>query len=259
MRDPFFGSGDGRAGGMMVHGVRSAVGYHGNELGNYQRLSGWATDWPRQLGNPNFWRLANIRYLYTNGAQPPIEGATLVAGPARNAVGTMTYLYRLPGDNPPAWLASVAVEAPDDAVLGTVLDPRFDVRTAAIFDSATGVPTQPVPQQLPAPLDLAVRLTSRAPGRLTFALDRPAPAGATLVVSENYYPGWTAAVDGRPALVGRADYTLLGVPLPAGAREISLRFTSPRYEAGRSITLAVLGLSALAVVGGLVLGRRRHV
>jgi hypothetical protein len=259
VRDPYFGGGDGRAGGLMVHDVRSAVGYHGNELGNYQRLSGWATDWPRQMGNANFWKLANVRYLYTNVAQPPVEGATLVAGPARDVVGTMTYLYRLPGDNPPAWLAPIAVKAPDEAVLGTVLDPRFDVRRAAIFDSATAVPTQAVPAQLPAALDLTVRLTAREPGRLAFSLDAPAPAGATLLVSENYYPGWTASVDGRPALVGRADYTLLGVPLPAGARQVVLTFTSPRYETGKAVTLGVLALAMLAIGAGLVLDRRRRV
>jgi hypothetical protein len=239
-RDPYLGGGDGRAGGLMAHGVRSVAGYHGNQLGNFLRLSGWSEgdnrgDWPRQVGNPNFWKLLNIRYLYTNVAEPPIEGATLVAGPARNAVGTMTYLYRLPGDNPPAWVTSIAVKAPDDAVLATVLDPRFDVRTAAIFDSAATVATQPVPQQLPAPLDLTVRLTAREPGRLTLALDRPAPAGATLVVSENYYPGWTATVDGRPAPVGRADYTLLGVPLPpAPARSRCASRARATRPAGRS-------------------------
>lgn len=262
-RDPYLGGGDGRADGLMAHDIRSVAGYHGNQLGNYLRFSGWpegdaAGDWPRQLGNPNFWKLMNVRFLYTNSAQTPIEGATRVAGPVRNAVGTMTYVYRLPGDNPPAWVTPIAVKAADDAVLGTVLDPRFDVRTAAIFDTAAAVQAQAVPTQLPAPLDLTASLTAREPGRIALRLSAPAPAGAALVVSENYYPGWTATVDGRATPVGRADYTLLGVALPAGAREVVLTFTSPRYETGKTITVAVLVLATLATAAGLLLDRRRR-
>ena len=255
-RDPYLGGGDGRADGLMIHRIRSVVGYHGNELGNYDALSGWGTDWPRQLGNPNFWRLTNLRYLYTNTAQAPIEGMQRVAGPVRNVAGHMIYLYRFPGDNPLAWVTPIAVAAPDDNVLATVLDPRFDVARAALFDTAAAVPTQPVPPQLPAPLDLTVTVSSYAPGRIALTLDRPAPAGATLVVAENYYPGWQATVDGRAAPVGRVDYTLIGVPLPAGARQVALTFTSPRYERGRLLTLLAVGASVAAALGGLVLERR---
>jgi hypothetical protein len=259
VRDPYFGAvGDGRADGLMVHGIRSAVGYHGNELGRYDELTGWDRDWPQRLGNPNLWRLTNLKYLYTNTATPPLDGMRLVAGPVRNVVGNMAYLYEFPGDNPVAWVAPIAVKAPDESVLATVLDSRFDVRRAALFDTAAAVPTQPVPPALPDPLDVAVRVTRWEPGRIALALDRPAPAGAVLVVSENYYPGWRATADGKPVPVGRADYVLTGVALPAGARRVELTFTSPRYETGKVITLLAVALATLALAGGVVLARRRR-
>lgn len=249
--DPFL-QGD----GLMTHGVRQTLGYHGNELGRYDLLSE-GDGQSNPVTNPNFWRLTNTRFLLTNIAQLPLPGATRVAGPVRNAAGTMSYLYRLPGDNPPAWVTPLAVRAPDDNVLATVLDPRFDVGRVALFDTAAAVPTQPVPAQLPAPLDLHVRVNAWQPGRIALALDRPAPAGATLVVSENYYPGWTARVDGRAVAVGRADLTLIGVPLAAGARTVDLVFTSPRYERGVAVTGGVLALSVLLLGAGVVVERRR--
>ncbi|MGZ8491310.1 MAG: hypothetical protein ACXWZS_03790 [Gemmatirosa sp.] len=251
-RDPFL-TGD----ALMIHRVRQVLGYHGNELGRYQQLYGVDAG-AQNIANPNFWRLANVRFFLTNSPELPIEGATRVAGPARNAVGTMSYLYRLPGDNPPAWVAPIAVKAPDESVLATVLDPRFDVRRAALFDTASTVPTQDVPSQLPAPLDLAVRVTSRSPGRIALALATPAPAGAALVVSENFYPGWRATADGRPAAIGRADYSLIGVALPTGARAVELTFESPRFETGKAISLAVLGASLLAMGSGFAVERRRR-
>jgi hypothetical protein len=131
------------------------------------------------------------------------------------------------------------------------------VRQAALFDTAAAVTTQPVPKGLPAPLDLRVRATKWEPGRISLALDKPAPANAALVVSENYYPGWSATVDGRPAAVGRADYVLIGVGLPAGARTVELSFSSPRYEQGKVVTLLSLAAATLSLLAGVVLGRRR--
>jgi uncharacterized membrane protein YfhO len=89
-------------------------------------------------------------------------------------------------------------------------------------------------------------------------LDRPAPPGSALVVSENYYPGWEARADGKPAPIGRAQYVLIGVGLPTGARAVELTFRSAPYERGKAITLAAVGLAALALAAGAMLGRRRR-
>jgi hypothetical protein len=250
-RDPYL-TGD----ALMAHRVRQTLGYHGNELGRYQQLYGGERE-RASIANPNFWRLTNTRFILTNAPELPVPGAARVAGPARNAVGSMQYLFRLPGDLPPAWVTPLAVKAPDENVLATVLDPRFDPARVALFDTAAAVTTQPVPAQLPEALELKARVSSRGPGRIAIALDRPAPAGAALVVSENYYPGWTARVDGQPAPVGRVDHTLVGVGLPSGARTIELLFTSPRYNRGKGITIAVVLLSFALVAAGAAFDRRR--
>ncbi|HET7459544.1 MAG TPA: YfhO family protein, partial [Gemmatimonadaceae bacterium] len=261
VRDPYFGGqGEGKATGFMVHDVRSVAGYHGNELGRYDVLTGWESeDYLARMSDANVRRLLNVRYLYTNSATSPIAGARLVAGPARNAAGNTAYLYELPEDNPAAWVVPLAVKAPDDNVLATLLDARFDVRRAALFDTAAAaVPARPVPPALPAPSDVAVRVTRWEPGRIALALDRPAPEGSALLVSENYYPGWSATVDGKAAPVGRADYVLTGVGLPAGAQAVELTFHSPRYATGKAVTLAALLLAALWSAAGVLHDRRRR-
>jgi hypothetical protein len=251
--DPFLRPG-GQANGLMVHGIRDVLGYHGNQLGRYDEL----LEGGRQIANPNFWALSNSRYFLTNADSLPIPGATRVVGPVRNAAGTTEYLFRLPGDNPIAWLAPVIVKAPDDQVLSTILDPRFDVRRAALFDTGATVTARTV-SALPAPLEGKVTASLYAPGRMTLVLDAPAPAGAALVVSENYYPGWKATVNGQPAKVGRADFTLIGVELPTGARTVELSFDSAPYHTGKTVTLAALALSALLWLGGAFAERRSRV
>lgn len=258
-RDPYMHP-MGTASGLMSHEVRNVLGYHGNELGRYQELVGYAYGGEamyQQIANPNLWRLLNLRFFLTDVSESPFEGAERVAGPARNAAGTMTYLYRLPADNPLAWVAPVIVKAPDESVLATIREPRFDVRSAALFDTSAAVQGE-TPTQAPAPLELPVEVVRYEPGSIALRLSAPAPAGSALVVSENFYPGWQARVDGQEAPLGRAQYTLIGVPLAEGAREVELAFHSAPYERGRLVTLVALLLSAALIAWGLVTERGRR-
>jgi hypothetical protein len=251
-RDPNF-SGD----GLMVHRIRLARGYHGNEIGRYRTLGNAdGSEQYQNLLNPNFWRLANVRYLYTN-AELNQPGLVKLLGPVKSAAGSTVYLYRLPGDNPPAWVAPAMVKAPDEATVGTILDPRFDPLRVAVLDSSAAVPT-PSLTALPEPLETRPTVTRYDPGHIALALSQPAPAGAALVVSENYYPGWSATVDGKPAPAVRADYNLIGVPLPAGASRIQLDFADPAYRTGKLVT-TLATILALALIGlGALMERRRR-
>jgi len=249
--------------GLMVHGVRQATGYHGNELGNFDRLAGVEKGFEPLLVSPHLWSLFNVRYLLTN--VPPTEpvvqqlfgGSTLAVGPVRNAPGTMAYLYRLPGDNPPAWVASAAFKAPNDAALATIQDGRFNAvaqRSVAIIDSASPTTSASDQSVLPPPSTITAHVRRPNHGRMTVELSAPAQAGNMLIVSENFYPGWTARVDGRDARAERVNYTLIGVPLSVGARKIELEFTSAAYQKGKVITLfavaVALGLWAVGLVAG---------
>jgi uncharacterized membrane protein YfhO len=72
------------------------------------------------------------------------------------------------------------------------------------------------------------------------------------VVSENWYPDWLATVDGQSSPAYRGQYSLITVPLPVGAREVTLEFRSRAYERGRMITvislIAALGLWLVPMV-----------
>lgn len=242
--------------GLMVHDIRTVLGYHGNELGRYDQLSGKNQNY-RPIFSPLFWRLTNTRYVMTDN--PGITQLEKVAGPARNSVGNTVYLYRTPGDNPYAWITPAKIRAADLPAVQTLMDQRFDPRTVAIFDSAAAITPTPNLSAIPAPLPIKVSTKSYAPGNITLELDTPAPAGSALVVSENYFPGWQATSAGRNLNVGRADFVITGVELPEGATEIQLTFKSAAYEKGKTITLIALALSFLLLIAGIVMDRRRAV
>ena len=68
-----------------------------------------------------------------------------------------------------------------------------------------------------------------------------------------YFPGWNAAVDGRPTPIFPADLALMGVIVPAGSHDMVLRYHSTWFQTGALISF----LSWLAVLAWLYLGWRK--
>jgi hypothetical protein len=237
----------------MLHRVRTVLGYHGNELGRYQQIA------YRQgaIANPNFWHLLNVRYILTDAEDLGVPGLAKVVGPVQNAFGTTVYLHQITEESPAAWVTPAIVKATDDEMLGTLLDPRFDVKRAALFDTAATVKAVQL-TSLPEAPAIKARTPRFDPGAIDVELDQPAPEGSALIVSENYYPGWGAMVDGKPANIGRADMTLIGVELPVGARKVELRFTSAPFETGKTVTLWALLLATVWWAAGAILGKVRR-
>jgi uncharacterized membrane protein YfhO len=64
-----------------------------------------------------------------------------------------------------------------------------------------------------------------------------------LVMSDTFYPGWRAYVDGQPTSVVRANYALRGICLPAGNHEVVFRFEPVLLRVG--IVLSVIGLAVM--------------
>jgi hypothetical protein len=258
--DPSFG-GD----ALWSHDLRIVQGYHGNELGIYRQLV--TMDSGSIVLKPEFWRHENVRFIYTGVDEQSMAGLDSnlhlgapflrLAGPVRNAAGSMVYAYQIPRDNPAAWVATAMVKAPEVQALATVVNSRFDPARVAIVDSsATQIQASSI-ETLPAPATTRATVTSMTPGSYDITLDQPAVAGQALVVSENYFPGWSATADGKSAALARTNYNLIGVALPAGARSIQLRFDDAAYEKGKVVTLIAVACSLVLWGVGLAVGRRR--
>jgi len=95
-------------------------------------------------------------------------------------------------------------------------------------------------------------VTRREPSRRT--LDVRADRPAMVVVSEAWFPGWHATVDGRAAPVVRVDGIVQGVPVTAGHHSVELRYRPPGLHAGALVS--AFTIAALAS-GGVVVRRRR--
>jgi uncharacterized membrane protein YfhO len=79
---------------------------------------------------------------------------------------------------------------------------------------------------------------------------RAAEAGP-LVLSDTYYRGWTATVDGRRTPILRANLFFRMVCVPAGDHVVEFTFRQPRFHLGLGITVTTV-IGALLIVLGPV-------
>lgn len=247
---------------LMVHGIRSTLGYNGSEIHRYDELMGGKNEWANATNPatwPNMFALLGVKYVIL-GQQVDFPLLEAVGGAMRTYEGTPAYLYRVRQPVPYSYVVGSAlrVNQPDEAVIPTMLDSRFDPRRLLIVPGDAPVGRDSL-SQLPPPVDIPITVTEPRPGHLQLELARPTTDSSYVFVAENYFPDWHATVDGRPAQVVRAQVSLMAVPVPPGAQRVELEFRSASYALGRTITL----VTALAVVALIILSavraRRRAV
>ena len=78
--------------------------------------------------------------------------------------------------------------------------------------------------------------------------------GGVLVFSEVYYPGWTATVDGQEVELGRVNYALRALRVPAGQHEVVLTFRPKTLTLTNGVAYAMIAGMLILLVAAIVLG-----
>ncbi|HEY4229303.1 MAG TPA: YfhO family protein [Thermoanaerobaculia bacterium] len=147
----------------------------------------------------------------------------------------------------PAWGVRV-VPGGDRPELLAIRERDFDPRKTVILPSA------PPPTGLGTPAENP-GVAAYAQGVNAVGLTARAAEPSLLVVSQMYYPGWKAIVDGREAPLLRADYALVAVALVAGAHEVRIVYDPASFRTGAWLSLA----GFVVAVSLCVFGRSRGI
>jgi hypothetical protein len=223
---------------LAVHGLEQLAGHHGNELGSYRRLIGG--EHAENLLHSEL-RLADI----TNTEYFLIPGR--VDDPRLEEVhaGTYSVVYRNRNALPRAYLVGEAEVVPGDAGIQRLLAADFDPRRTAVLDSPL-----PAGTELQPDAGGAVEWVSREVDRFTLRVQATAPA--LLVVLDNHYPAWEAAINGRVVPILRANHTFRAVPVPAGEHTVTFRYTPDALGTGAVVSIVALTLLFVTVAAGTV-------
>jgi hypothetical protein len=204
-------------------GIPSLAGFLPSASQAMYRLGPWS---PRILD------LYGVRYWI--GGQKPAD-----AGPEVYADAEGWRVWQRPTALPRAWLAHEvkAAGSQDEAVRLTV-DAGTDLRTTVVLDRKIQIE--------PCADPAAVTVTAIDEQHLR--LDASPACAGVLVLSDNWYPGWHATLDGRPIDVLRADAAIRAVAIPAGPHRVELFYHPDGLGWTAALSLAALGVVLLAAL-----------
>jgi hypothetical protein len=199
-----------------------------------------------------FFDLLNVRYVMTHESAPPLDGYDLL----RTAEGVS--LYENKKAMPRAFFASSVVEVTSPAEsLARMRTPQFNPTTQTVVEVDSGPSPLPVESLPPAP-------GSQTPASATIIGDRRNWVSietdnlkdGLLVLSDNYYPGWRASVDGAPTHIFRANHTMRAVNLPAGRHLVSFLFIPATFFVSLYVSLSTAALTFAALIVSAIKRRR---
>jgi uncharacterized membrane protein YfhO len=116
-------------------------------------------------------------------------------------------------------------------------EPSFDpARQAVVSSDQSPVSSLSVSQSLS--LKSQVSITTYQPEHIELTVDAAAPA--LLILTDTYYPGWQATLDGEPVTIHQTDVLFRGVFVPAGEHQVVMTFAPKSWERGRVVSLITL-------------------
>ena len=146
---------------------------------------------------------------------------------------------------PRAWLVGNAQAETNDAQAAALLANNFDAAHNALV--VTQLPFAPNA----GAANGTVTTLTYAPQQIIF--DVNAPADGLLIVSENFYPGWRATIDGQETEILRANLTLRALPIRAGQHRVEMWYDPLSFKIGATLS----GITLLLCVGALIWFSRR--
>lgn len=98
-------------------------------------------------------------------------------------------------------------------------------------------------------------LTDYTPDTMQF--DVQTAKGGVMVLSEIYYPGWTATIDGESVDLGRVNYVLRALKVPAGNHKVVLAFHPTSVAVTDTIAYIAIALIIIGLLATIVIALRK--
>ncbi|HUT54801.1 MAG TPA: hypothetical protein VM658_15525 [bacterium] len=218
-------------------GIEELTGYTAAATADFDRVA-------RKYLDLKTLELYNVRFVISPAAGSYLEKYRLPLAGTEYGMGFK--VFHLPDAFPRAYLIGRSLRV-KKAMDNLELLRTHEFRQSVVLEDVAGLPAAAeetdmgvVPAEIAAYAPQEVRIRARA------------PADAYLVLSDSFYPGWEARVDGKPAPIFRANFLVRAVRVPAGESEVVFRYRPYSGFTGRAVSLAGLAAFLIMLAAGPV-------
>lgn len=202
---------------------KAVGGYHAAKLTRYQDL----IDHQMGKNNEQVFNMLNTKYIIVNDS---------LAYPNAGALGNAWFVNSISYVGTPA--AEMKFMDNFDAATQAVADKKF----AAVLGTVA----------TPKAVGDTIFETTYAPNALTY--HATSQNGGLAVFSEVYFPwGWKATIDGKDAEIGRVNYVLRALKVPAGSHTIKFVFDPDSVNTTETLAYISIILIYVAFIAAIVM------
>jgi hypothetical protein len=204
---------------------------------------------------PRLLTLAHVGYLLDNSGEN--------VGPVIYETDGVT-IQQIADPRPRAYFVTKAYRVNDEIeAVARLTGPDFDSRQEVVIienevdavPAATLIESTDQPSSVPSTSGASpVSVTEQGPHNVTLMVDAAQPG--FVVLTDTYYPGWQATIDGQPVQIWPANITFRAVAIDAGRHTILLSYRPSSFRWGVWIS----GITLLVVLtsGGLLIRNRNQ-
>ncbi len=206
-------------------------------LETYQAYTASVTQniWGHDVFNPSVRDIFGVRYSIAKVQERPTQQLVFTGASGLK-------VFENPGAYPRAWAVhESATVANMDQARDALASPDFHAREKVFF---AGSQPGGAAQLAPCPASANDRVDIRSYGANALVISANLACPGMVIVSDTWYPGWRATVDGKPAPIEEAYGVFRAVATPAGEHTISMR-----YRPGIVLVGGWLSLAALFIAG----------
>ncbi len=201
------------------------------------------------LSQERRYQLLNVRYSFTDAEELELPSEIIFEN---SSTTPPTRVHQLERPQTRAWLATNIFDVSDDAqAIGLISDPAFNPVTDVTLEE------RPASFAMPdKPVNARVTLEGYQPERITLRVT--SEDNGILVLSEWYYPGWRATIDGQPTEILRANAGQRAVIVESGVHFVEFTYQPASFRVGLVGSVAAMVTALILTVGGFTVGEENE-
>jgi hypothetical protein len=207
-----------------------------------------------------FYDMASVSHLFRTRISRsvceqliPKQWTFRTRGPRPAPPGMTTTFERRASALPRAYtVAHYELIKPGDAI-HRFMKADWDYRDGALIEWWEPIP--PLPPSIPGTKHGPAEIVSYTPQRIVVRATTAEPR--LLVLTDTFFPGWKAHVDGVQTHIARANYLFRAVPIPAGSHEVVFEYRPTSFRVGAAASFTSIAVLAAILVATYLKRHRR--